>query len=160
MFGKAIRPKLKISLFPLNRPTLSKLADWIFFIGNLPSLFFSHFAQNSLCWKFCILDSFRQKFDIFALPSTSLSSKKKKPTYLPTYPLPKLWVGSGETEIFLIVALHIKQQKKCLAYIRTAKYETFVGPAPFGPTNFKNSALMLLLQYSYFSLQAIGAYQI
>jgi hypothetical protein len=46
----------------------------------------------SFCWKFHILDSFRQKIDIFALLSTSLSSKKK--AYLKcTYPLPKLWVG-------------------------------------------------------------------
>ena len=80
-----IRPKLEISLFPLTRPTLSKLADWNFFIVNLLSLFFpfSRFAQNSLCWKFRILDSFRQKIDIFTLSSKSLSSKKKK-AYLPS----------------------------------------------------------------------------
>jgi hypothetical protein len=30
-------------------------------------------------------------------------------------------------------------QKKCLADNRTAKYEASVEPAPFGPTNFKNS---------------------
>ena len=75
------RPKLKISLFPLTRPTLSKSADWTFFIGRH---FFFHFAQNSFCWKFRIIDSFRQKINIFALPSTSLSSNKKNPTYLPT----------------------------------------------------------------------------
>ena len=128
-------------------------------------------------WRFVVtfFFSFRSKFVLLKIPYFRFVSpkdryfhitehifvvKKKKPTYLPTYPLPKLWVGSGETEIFLIVALHIKQQKKCLAYNRTAKYEASVGPAPFGPTNFKNSALMLLLQYSYFSLHAIGAYQI
>ena len=44
-----IGPKLKISLFPLTRPTLSKSADWNFFIENLPSLFFP------FCWKFVLL---------------------------------------------------------------------------------------------------------
>ena len=89
-FSFMMRSKLKISLFPLTWPTLSKSADWNFLIGNLPSpfffFFFFHFAQNSLCWKFCILNSFRQKIDIFALPSTSWSSKKKEAylQYLPT----------------------------------------------------------------------------
>ena len=90
--AELVRPKLKISLFSLTRPTLSKSADWNFFIGNLPSLLFLsffRFTQNSFCWKFRILDSFRQKINIFTLLSTSLSSKKKKS--LPTYPLPKLW---------------------------------------------------------------------
>jgi hypothetical protein len=68
-------------LFPLTRPTLPTSTDWIFFIGKLFSL--SRFAQNLICWKFRILDSFRQKINIFALPSTSLSSKKAK-AYLPT----------------------------------------------------------------------------
>ena len=83
-FKCQMRPKLRICLFPLTRPTLSKSTDWNVFIGNLLSLFFFfRFAQNSFCWKFRILDSFCQKINIFALSSTSLSSKKK-PTYLPT----------------------------------------------------------------------------
>ena len=76
--SESLGPKLKISLFLLTRLTLSKSANWNFFIGNLPSLFFFSFR-----WKFRILDSFRQKIDIFALPSTSLPSIKKKS--LPTH---------------------------------------------------------------------------
>ena len=72
-----------VSPYP-DRPCQNRLTE-----KNLLEIcryfFFSRFVQNSLCWKFRILDSFRQKIDIFALPSTSLSSKKKKPTYLPTY---------------------------------------------------------------------------
>ena len=74
-----------------------KIGRNIFYWKFAVTFFFFRFAQNSFCSKFRILDSFCQKIDIFALPSTSLSSKKKS---LPTYPLPKLW----ETEIFLIVA--------------------------------------------------------
>ena len=76
--AELVRPKLTISLFTLTRPTLSKSADWNVFIENLPSLLFLcffRFAQNSFCWKFRILDSFCQKINIFALLSTSLSSK-------------------------------------------------------------------------------------
>jgi hypothetical protein len=95
--AKSLRPKLKISLFPLTRPTLSKSANWFFFIGNLSSLFFSRFAQNLFGWKFRILDSFRQNIDIFALPSTSLSSKKK--VYLPTH-FQNCGSGKGKQKYF------------------------------------------------------------
>jgi len=54
--------------------------------------FFLRFAQNSVLPK---VRYFRITDHIFVV-------KKKKPTY-GTYPLPKLWVGLGETEIFLIV---------------------------------------------------------
>ena len=36
-----------------------------------------------------------------------LYSEKKKRIYLPTYPYLNLWVGFGQTEIFLMVALMI-----------------------------------------------------
>ena len=96
--SESLGPKLKISLFPLTRPTLLNSVDWIFFIGNLSSLkFFLCFAQNSSYWKFRILDSFRQKIDIFALPSTSLSSKKSKS--LPTH-FQNCGSGKGKQKYF------------------------------------------------------------
>ena len=159
MFGKAIRPKLRISLFPLNRPTLSKLADWIFFIGNLPSLFFLSFRSKFALLKIPYFRFVSPKDRYFRITEHIFVVKEKKslPTYLPTSKI----VGRvrGNRNIFNC-GLTYKTNKKCLAYNRTAKYEASVGPAPFGPKNFKNSALMLLLQYSYFSLNAIGAYQI
>ena len=79
-----LRPKLKISLFPLTRPTLSKLADWNLFIGNLPSLFFFFFvslkiryAENSVFWiRFA-------KRSIFSHYRAHLCRKKK--AYLPIH---------------------------------------------------------------------------
>ena len=82
-------------MFPLTRPTLSKSEVWNFFIGNLPSLFFFFF---SFCSKFCILDSFCQKIDIYRLPSTSFVVQKKKPTYLPTFKI--VGRGRGNRNIF------------------------------------------------------------
>ena len=38
-------------------------------------------------------------------------------------------------------AITYKTKHKCLADNRTAKNEVSVGPAPFGPTNFKNSEI-------------------
>jgi hypothetical protein len=50
-----------------------------------------------ICRHF-FLDSFHQKINIFSLPSTSLSSKKK-PTYLPTSKIVG-WVIKGKQKCF------------------------------------------------------------
>ena len=84
---KVCQAKIKnkfVSPYPTDPVKIGQLKCFYWkFVVPFFSLSLSRFAQNSFCWKFHILDSFRQKIDIFALPSTSLSSKKK-PTYLPT----------------------------------------------------------------------------
>jgi hypothetical protein len=86
---KVCQAKIKnkfVSPYPTDPVKIGRLKCfyWKFSVPFFFCLSLSRFAQNLFCWKFCILDSFRQKIDIFDLPSTSLSSRKKKPTYLPT----------------------------------------------------------------------------
>ena len=89
---KTIRPKLKINLFLLTRPTCQNRPTEIFLL-EICRHFFPPFRS-----KFRILDSFHQKIDIFALPSTSLSSKKTK-TYLPTH-FQNCGSGKGKQKYF------------------------------------------------------------
>ena len=78
-----IWPKLKISLFPLTRPTLSKSADWKFYIGNLPSLFFS-FRSKFVLLRIPYFRFVSPKDRYFRITEHIFVVKKKKPTYLPT----------------------------------------------------------------------------
>ena len=77
-----------------------KIGQLNFFYWKFAVTFFLsfRFAQNLFCWKFRILDSFCQKIDIFALPSTSLLSKKKK-AYLPTH-FQNCGSGKGKQKYF------------------------------------------------------------
>jgi hypothetical protein len=87
--GNRPRPKLKISLFPLTRPTLSKSADWKFYIGNLPSLFFS-FRSKFVLLRIPYFRFVSPSDRYFRITEQIVVVKKKK--RLPTYSLPKLWV--------------------------------------------------------------------
>ena len=94
-----LRPKLKISLFPLTRPTLSKLADWKFFIGNLQSLFFS-FRSKFVLLKIPYFRFVSPKDRNFRITEHIFVVKKRKslPTYLPTSKIVS-WVR-GNRNIF------------------------------------------------------------
>jgi hypothetical protein len=94
-----LRPKLKISLFPLTRPTLSKLADWNFFIGNLQSLFFS-FRSKFVLLKIPYFRFVSPKDRNFRITEHIFVVKKRKslPTYLPTSKIVS-WVR-GNRNIF------------------------------------------------------------
>ena len=97
-------------MFPLTWPILSKLANWFFFIGNLPSFFF--FFSLSFGSKFVLLKMpyFRfvsPKDRYFSITELKWSKIFKKP---------KLWVGWVETEISLIVALGLFQTSKILSF--------------------------------------------
>ena len=74
--GKLYQAKIKnkfVSPYPTNPVKIGRLKIFYWKFAVTFFLFFFRLAQNSVCWKFHIWDSFRQKIDIFALPSTSLS---------------------------------------------------------------------------------------
>ena len=87
------RPKLKISLFPLTRPTLSKSADRKKIIGNFLSLFFFffRFARNSFCCS--------PKNRYFRITKHIFVVKKKKKAYLPTH-FQNCGSGKGKQKYF------------------------------------------------------------
>jgi hypothetical protein len=124
-----------VSPYPTDPVKIDRLK---FFYWKFAVTFFFSFR-----WKFCILDVFCQKIDIFALLSTSLSSKKKKkPTYLPTSKL----VGgvSGNRNIF-----------NCGLLVRILR----IFPSKINFLRFKQIfclwILILLRKYCIFSLSVV-----
>jgi hypothetical protein len=88
--NKQIRPKLKISLFPLTRPTMSKSADLKFFYWKFAVTFFFSFHSKFVLLKIPYFKFALPKDQYFRFTEHIFVVKKKS---LPTYPLPKLWVG-------------------------------------------------------------------